>query len=131
MLLNSDSLDKTISFESVAGEKFNNLKFTEIFSASTVMSFKFDAPAKHTQYFPYLTDGTPDSYTAYKYAKFLYPDGTVLYMGMPWVRADSIVENDSPTRIITLPPTVTNDQFETIKSFLTTLNIDDYMVSVQ
>lgn len=131
MYLNSDTLDKTLSFETVAGEKIRNYKFVEIFSSATVLSFKFDAPAKHNQYFPYITDGTPDNFTAYKYAKFLKPDGSVAYFGIPWVKQDTIVISDAPTRIVTLPPEVTDEQLSALKSFLTTIGIEGYVIKDQ
>lgn len=129
MLLNSDSLDKTLSFNSIADEEFMNYKFVDILSAATVMALKFDAPAKHTQYMPYITDGTPDDYTKYKYAKFLASDGSTLYMGIPWIRAASIVENSAPVRLIRLPAGVTDTQMDTVKSILLASGITGFTVT--
>jgi hypothetical protein len=105
MQLNSDALNKTITFDSYEGPRYKNLRFVSILDAQTVIALGFDAAAKHMQHYPYLPPGVPDSYTGYSYAKFLDANNSVIYMGIPWVKPSSITENANPVRQITLRDT--------------------------
>lgn len=105
MQLNSDTLKKTLTFDTWEGIRHKNYRFVAILDAETVMALGFDAPAKHQQNYPYLPAGAPDSYSAYSYAKFMTGDNAIVYLGIPWVKATSIVENNNPTTLIRVKAT--------------------------
>lgn len=125
MKLNSDSLHKTITFDSYEGVNYKAYRFVAILDAATVVALGFDAEAKHRQNYLYLPVGAPDSYRAYSYAKLIDADNNVLYMGIPWVKPDSIKENANPTTYITVRGATTN-QLSSLRSMMTASGIEDF-----
>lgn len=128
MQLTSSSLDKTLSFELVDGTSYKNMKFSDILSASTMMALNQEPDVKHASYILYITDGTPNDYTAYKYAKFISADGAVEYFGIPWIKESSITENAHPTTVFTCPD-ATAEEIATVRSFLVAAGITKVLVS--
>lgn len=128
MKLTQDNYGKTLSFETVAGEKFNNLRFISLPDADIVKELGQDPQAKHQQYWPYINDGTPNNYRAYSYAKFIDANDKPQYFGVPWIRESSIVENSSPATRITLPAGTTQDQIDSVRSMIIAAGIEGFTV---
>ncbi len=128
MKLSSDNVGKTLSFETVAGEKFNNLKFVSMPDADMVADTGNDPLAKHTQYWPFINDGTPNDFRAYQYAKFIDADKKSIYFGVPWIRESSIVENNSPVTIFTFPAGTTAAQIDSVRSMCLAAVIEGFTV---
>lgn len=129
MKLDSTNVGKTISFETVAGEKINNLKLVSIPDAATVLALGGDPVAKHRQYLPYIPDPKPLQYTDYLYAKFLDADGKSWYYGIPWIKPTSIVENSNVTYLFRCRNAST-EQIDSIKQMMVKSGIEDFTVEV-
>lgn len=129
MKLISSNTGKTLSFETIAGEKYNNLKFVSMPDADMVADTGNDPLAKHTQYWPYMTDGTPNDFRAYQYAKFIDSEKKPIYFGVPWIRESSIVENNSPATMFTFPAGTTADQIDNVRAMCLASGIEGFTVT--
>lgn len=56
-----------------------------------------DPQALHVQVFPYLPAGTPNDPNGYDYVKIKTPAGNTTVVGIPWIKADTIVSVESRT----------------------------------
>lgn len=127
MQLNSDALNKTITFDTYEGVRYKNVRFIGILDAGSVVALGFDAAAKHMQNYPYLPPGVPDSYTGYSYAKLVNANNETLYMGIPWVKPASITENANPVRLITLRNSDDNT-LASLRSMMIAHGIEDFTI---
>ena len=50
----------------------------------------------HQRYIASLPPGIPNSWKAYSYARFLDVNNMPVYLGVPWIKVDSITEDDQP-----------------------------------
>jgi hypothetical protein len=125
MKLDSETIDATLSFETHAGVKYNHLKFTGLIDAATMLALGQDPVGLHLQNKPYLPDPKPEAYTDYKYAMFVGADKQRVYLGVPWVREDSIVNNGQPNYIMTIiAPTPA--QLDTLRSMAVASGIENF-----
>jgi len=125
MKLDSDTLKATLSFETYAGVKYNNLKFLAILDAGTVNDLGQDPFAKHMQNLPYLPDPKPEAYTDYDYALFRDAEGKKTYLGIPWVRESSIVDNGRPDyQMLIISPT--QAQLDSLRSMAVASGIENF-----
>jgi hypothetical protein len=127
MQLNDNSIDKTLSFEDVLGIQYKNLKFTDILSASTVSALGKEPAVWHQSYRTALPAGVEDDYRAYKYAKFVSASGEYTYIGIPFVKQTSIIENASPAKRYTFE-SLTPDQERSLNAMLTASGIENFKV---
>lgn len=129
MKLVSENTGKTLTFETVAGEKYSNLKFVSLPDADMVADTGYDPMARHTQYWPYINDGTPNDYRAYPYAKFINAENKAVYFGIPWIRESSIVENSSPATMFTFPAGTTAAQIDNVRAMCLASGIEGFTVT--
>lgn len=127
MSLVSANLNKTYSFETRAGARYKNFKFVAILDAGTVIAMGVDVPALHQQNIPYLPPGSPSSYLDYTYAKFINADGEMLYLAIPWIKQESMVENNAPGYRITVP-TATSQQLNSVRSMMVAAGIETFTI---
>lgn len=125
MKLDDDALNKTLSFETVLGVKYNNLKFTDNLSALTLIALGQDPEALHQQYREKLPPGTPDDYRLYRYAKFEQVSGGPIFLGIPWVKEDSIEENEHPN-YGGIFRSITAAQLDSLRTMITASGIEDF-----
>lgn len=102
LTLTDANLDKTLSLETYLEEHKKHLKFVALLDAMTCVQLGFDAPAKHQQYISSLPPGVPNDWRSYKYAKFIDPKGESILLGVPWIKPESIVEDDDAPYVITV-----------------------------
>ena len=98
-------IGKVIRFDTVApgvlGAARDRVTVMGILDLDTAAIFS-DVRAKHTQvrnYHPAL----PLSAGAYSYVKLKYSNGDVEYLGLPWIRTESIEVIGERTGIVTIP----------------------------
>lgn len=127
MKLDSNAIGKTLSFDTVAGEKLKNLKLVSLPDASTLLELGIDVVAKHKEYLPYIANPKPVSHTAYLYAKFVDTNGNRQYYGIPWIKESSVIVNSNPGRIIRMP-TATEEQIESLKTMMVKSGIEDFTI---
>lgn len=89
-------LSSTVSFDlypaAQLGTSLKNAKVLGIFDASTAMNLGFDAPAMHANVFPTLPPGTPNDHSKYAYLYLKLTSGEKTFIGMPWVKESTYVE---------------------------------------
>lgn len=125
MKLDSTTLQATLSFETYAGVKYNHMKFIGMIDAVTMMTLGQDAVGLHLQNKPYLPDPKPEAYTDYSYAIFVGSEKQRVYLGVPWVREDSIVNNGQPNYMMTIiAPTPA--QLDTLRSMAVASGIENF-----
>ena len=127
MKLDSDAFNTTLSFETYAGVKYNNLKFLSLLDSATMQDVGQDPVAGHLQNVVYLPEPQPEAYTDYMYAKFVDAEGNRTYLGVPWVREDSIVNNGTPDVLIMLKAP-TQAQIDTMRSIAIASGIENFTV---
>lgn len=130
MTINYDTINQTLSFDSVAGEKFYNLKLVALLDAATVAALGQDPAARHKQYLPYMAEPLPALYTDYLYGKFVNADGASSYYGIPWIKDSSIVVNNTVVYLITVK-NASPSSIDSIKQMMTKSGITDFSVNIQ
>lgn len=128
MALTSADIGKTYTFETYNGVRHKHLKFLAILDSDTVASLGVDLPATHAQMYPYLPDGAPTSYQAYTYAKFVDLSGDhKYYIGLPWIRPTSLVEEGSPNYKIIIR-NASAEKIQSVRSMLSASGIEDFTI---
>jgi hypothetical protein len=86
----------------VIGTTFNNVEVTDILSFSTAMALGVDVAAMHANIFPTLPNGTPADPTKYQYVRVVLPNGNIQILGLPWIKANTIVINSTKNLTLTI-----------------------------
>lgn len=85
-----------ISFEvyplAILGNNFKNVTVDAVLSANTVSILGFDFAATHAMVYPSLPPGTPDDGTQYDYLRIIFESGEPTYIGIPWIRPDTLTK---------------------------------------
>lgn len=129
MNLDNNAVGKTLSFETVSGEKYRNLKLLSFPDGATVAALGEDPVAKHKQYLPFIPDPKPLAYTDYLYTRFVDADGKAFYFGVPWIKPTSIEENSNVTYLFRVR-NATTEQLNSVKVMMTKSGIEDFSVEV-
>lgn len=80
--------------------------------------------------FPYATGSEiPADYRDYMYGKFSRSDGSTFFLGTPWVKESSIIENDSPSYIMTLL-NPTPQQVESLRQMAVASGIENFKIEM-
>lgn len=125
MKLESATLQTTLSFETYAGVKYNNLKFLAILDAGSVIALGQDPVGLHLQNLPYLPAPKPEAYSDYSYALFRDAEGKRTYLGIPWIREDSIINKGQPDyQMLILAPT--QAQLDSLRSMAIASGIENF-----
>lgn len=89
-------LESTVSFDlypaHYLGTSIKNAKVLAVVNARTVMKLGFDAPAVHAAVFPTLPPGTPNAFDKYQYLVLKLANGQETYVGVPWIKEATYVE---------------------------------------
>lgn len=97
----------TVSFElypaQILGPGYTNAKVVGIVDADTARSW-IDPVAMHAMVYPTLPEGTVNGYNQYLYLQLRLANGTITAVGLPWIREETWVVNNTRT----LQFTVTN-----------------------
>lgn len=126
--LTDSNFGKTLHFETYINERHKHMKFVSLLDPQTVTELGFDAPAKHQQYIASLPPGIPNSWKAYSYARFLDVNNMPVYLGVPWIKVDSITEDDQAPYLITVWDATANDM-NSLRSMMTANNLTKFTIS--
>lgn len=89
-------LSSTVSFDlypaHLLGTSIKNAKVLGLVDAATAQALGFDAPAVHAQVFVTLPPGTPNAYDKYFYIHLKLASGQRSFIGLPWIKDDTYVE---------------------------------------
>lgn len=92
-------LNSIVSFEmyptSTIGTGFQFAKVVSYLDANTVRALGIDTLALHQSVYSQLPPDVPNNPSEYSWVKFILQNGQPLYLGAPWIRADSIVVTDA------------------------------------
>lgn len=131
--INSSLIGKVLDFETYAapilGSKIKGAKLLSILDPGTVKELGFDITSKHAQVYPYLDGSTPDSPLKYNYLKFLLSDGSTTYLGVPWIKADSITTVEV-TNITVVIKGRNQDAINQVKKALVANGFEDFTIEV-
>lgn len=85
----------TISFdlypENIIGASMTNVLVLGVLDADTLNALGKDPIGMHAQVYPSLPPGTPNDAYGYSYLKLQSPNRQVSYIGMPWIKQDTVV----------------------------------------
>lgn len=94
MLGTKFQLGDTISFDlypvPITGGSYKFAVVLSVLDAQTLLALGEDPVVMHDQVYPYLPAGSPDSAWQYSYLKLQLPNQTIAYVGLPWIKEDSI-----------------------------------------
>lgn len=110
--------------------RYTNVRFVGILDFATVTALSYDAVAGHAQMFPYATGSEiPKDYREYDYGKFIRDDNTVVYLGLPWVKASTITENNQPSyNVLLIAPEAA--QVESLRQMMVASGIEKFEISI-
>ena len=99
-------IGSTVSFETYApqiiGAVIQNAVVLAHLDADTVRMLGGDPYSKHAQIYPTLPSGTVDDATAYTYLKLKLVSTEITYIGLPWIREDTIVATNRRRAVVTI-----------------------------
>lgn len=103
-----------VSFEpyapGVLGTAWQNCTVMAHLDAETVRMLGNDPEARHVNVYPSLPSGqTPNDYSAYLYVKLKLVSGSYEYLGIPWIRKETIVTRSVKKAVITVEDVNQND----------------------
>jgi hypothetical protein len=108
-IIDSSYYRKRISFEvypaTIIGTKFENVEVLCIVDYETAMNFA-DVHAKHIAVYPQLPTTpvpVPVDPSAYDYLKVRLQNGQIEYVGLPWIRPETVQELSSAQWVYTFP----------------------------
>lgn len=89
-------IDSTVSFDlypaATLMASVKNARVLSVVNARTAMQLGYDAPAYHAVVYPSLPPGTPNAYDKYQYVGLKLPSGQETFIGVPWIKASTYVE---------------------------------------
>lgn len=109
-----------VSFDTYApavlGTIYRDCTVMSHLDAETVRELGRDPHAKHVAIYPTLPAGeTPNDYKAYLYVKLKLLNGTIDYIGIPWVRKETIKSRQVKRAVITVEDVGPDDVREIIE----------------
>ena len=138
LILNKFKIGDTISFQcfsTLAGGPFDRVKVTDLVSARTAKFFNFDAQAIHGQV---IADKNvprgqiPQDYASYQYLVFS-PAGdpkSSFVVGIPWIRADSIVV-ESTRNAVGYFPNLSDAKLTELRLAISSVGISDFTITFE
>lgn len=119
-----------LTFDTVApgilGANRTNALLVSVLDAETVANF-IDIQAKHAQV-RNASDTVPKLASSYMYGKFQFADGSVEYIGEPWIVASTIRAVTAQKLIVTLDEDVTVDTEAQVRAALTRNGITKFKI---
>lgn len=116
MLFNSENIYKRYTFElhpaSVIGTNFRNVKYLGTVDATGVTTF--DPEIQHSIVFPLIPDA-PKRYDSYLYHRFELENGTVAFVGDPWIKESTLKTLDNVKIIVTYDVGINADDEKKIR----------------
>ncbi len=99
------AIGQVISFEMypahIYGNSFRNVTLTATLSPALANTLGLDITSAHKQVYPSLPSGTvPNDPLQYNYMQVTMASGESVILGIPWIRAESIVVNNG--KLLTL-----------------------------
>lgn len=90
-------IGQKISFEiyptAQFGNNFQNVTLAAFLDANLVRILGFDIISNHQNVYPSLPAGVPNDPTQYSYVRIEFESGQHQYLGIPWIREDSVIVN--------------------------------------
>lgn len=114
LILGKFTLNSTITFQvypsALYGDVFRNAVPTDVVSARGASKFGIDPEAEHAKVYPLLPSGTvEDNARSYNWLVLTLEDGTERVIGLPWIKADTIVVVNTVNATVLIPGIGTGD----------------------
>lgn len=138
LILNKFNIGDVISFQtysSLAGGPFDRVKVTDLISATMAKYLNFDAQAIHGQV---IADENvprgqiPQDFASYQYLAFA-PAGDPsqkFVVGIPWIRADSIVV-ESTRNAVGYFPNLSDAKLTELRLAISSVGISDFTINFE
>lgn len=108
---------------------FKAVTILGIVKADIASSF-IDIHAMHRMVFPYLPVGTPNDPTAYDYVIFKTSADVKTVLGIPWIKADTIVAVEEATAVVKIHNITTAD-FRNISDILLVNGYSNFTIAAE
>lgn len=96
LALSAIKIDSTVSFDlypaHYLGTSIKNAKVLGVMNAAQAMKMGFDAPAVHAAVKPTLPADAPSNYDQYQYVCLKLASGQETFIGVPWIKDSTYVE---------------------------------------
>lgn len=135
LILGKFALDSTITFQvypsALYGDVFNNAVPTDILSARSAVKYGIDPEAEHAKVYPTLPTGAAeDDARSYKWLLLQLEDGSERVIGLPWIKADTIVVVETVNATVTLPGIGSGD-IDKIRLALSGAGFNDFTITTK
>lgn len=104
--------DTVVSFKvypsAILGDVFQNATVLGVINARSAIAFGYPIAERHAQVAPYVS-GIPTQATQYSYLQLQLADGSMTFVGLPWIKEDTIEVVGQQTAYITLPNVKASD----------------------
>ena len=127
-------IGSVVSFETYApailGNKYKNCRVVSHLDAEDARALGSDVMARHASIYPSLPSGTPNTPSGYKFVKVKLVSGGVDYLGVPWIRQETI-ESQLLNRItVVLENNVGFNDVQKIQDILSAADYSGFKITI-
>ena len=126
-------IGSVVSFETYApavlGTSYKNCKIMSHLDVEDVRALGSDAIARHANVYPSLPVGSPNDPGGYKYVKVRLVSGKVDYIGVVWIRQETI-EMRQPNRITIVIEDVGYNDVQNVQDILSAADYSKFTVTI-
>jgi len=119
-------IGSVVSFETYApailGTTYNNCTVMSHLDANDARALGSDVQARHANVYPSLPSGTPNDPFSYWFIKVKLINGNVDFLGVPWIRKETITSRQVRVGVFTVEDIGTTD----VQNILDILSAADY-----
>lgn len=104
------TVDFTVEAPEILTSGFTNVKINADLDMESAQSMGLDVQAKHTNLYPlFKHKGYPDDPNSYGYIRVTKENGSVVYLGIPWIKESSIIVKERRRITVDIPDVSIND----------------------
>lgn len=131
-LFQISDIGRVLSFQTYAGSllgiDFTRVKLTAILDYASVSDF--EPAVRHAQVYPSLPVGSPDDFRSYLYVKLTLENGKPAVVGLPWIKASTIVWFNEGSVTVTLRNTPVSE-LSRLSAVLKSNNFTDFTIKTE
>lgn len=110
LLKKGNTVDFNVEAPEILTTGFTNVKILADLDMSTARDLGWDVLALHTNLYPLIKDkGYPDDPSSYGYIRVQKENGSIVILGIPWIKEASIVVKQRNRITVDIPDVGTND----------------------
>lgn len=110
LLVKGATVDFTVEAPEILTTGFTNVKINAELDMESAQAMGLDVMAKHANLYPLFKDkGYPDDPNSYGYLRVTKENGSVVLLGIPWIKESSVVVKERRRITVDIPDVGIND----------------------